>query len=228
MLNAFVSCHRARFFAALFAFIAAVSAAQTAQIATVPEYKVGETARVDVVAAVSFVAIDPEKTEALKLKEAQRVPAIFRLDTNAAAQALANLRAVFATNRESFVARIENTFNRQTVPDRALTNQRFARLVSSYQSSHRGFPLSSNLALAWAKGEPDAEFIAPLEEKLQRAMTRFIHPPDIGAEARFGFQVKLLPGDRQTPVSSNEISRVRGIARSNVVGLAKFRGDFQK
>src|SRR5204863_3522275 len=139
------------------------------------EYQVGDTARVDVVAAVSFVAIDPEKTEALKLKEAQRVPVIFVLDTNAAPRAVGHLRDLFATNRESFTVRLAEAFKREKLGDPALASPRFARLVSSWQAGHKGFPLSSNLARAWAAGESDADLVAPLEEKLQLAMARFIH-----------------------------------------------------
>src|SRR6185503_1294563 len=140
--------------------------------------EMGETSRVEVVAAVNFVAIDPDKTAELRLKEGERVPIIYRHDTNALPSALANLQDAFTSNRQYFVVRLQSKFNRQVLDDRELSGDRFAKFLASYQSTHRTFPLSSNLACAWAKGESDAEFTGPIEEKLQNAMTHFIRPEE--------------------------------------------------
>jgi hypothetical protein len=214
-------------FCALVIWLAAFTSAQSANTSDVPVYQVGETARVDVVATVALVVLDPEKTEALQQKEAQRLPVIYRWNTNTTARALENLREAFATNKQDFAATIERTFNRQTIPERALTNQRYRRVVGNFQNTHKGFPLSSNLARAWAIGDNDAEHMAPFEERLQVAMTRFIRPNQQPDEAKIGWQVKMIPTDGVAPIESTEVGRVRGVNRSNVVGVTKFRQEFR-
>lgn len=204
------------------------SCARAAQSLSVPDYQVGETARLDVLAAFPMVAVDPEKSEALWQKEAQRIPVVYRFNTNAVAEALAKLNHAFATNREEFAVRVRTSFNRSVVEDRTLTNQRFRRLVTSFQSSRRGFPMSSNFAVAWAKGQSDAALIAPYEERLKRAMSRFIRPEDSPPETRVGWQVKLVPSDAITIITAQEAGQTRAIARSNIIGLAKCRNDFAK
>lgn len=193
-----------------------------------PQYKVGETARVEVVAAVGFVAIDPEKTAELKLKGSERVPVIYRLDTNAAAAALTSLQDAFISNRQYFVVRLQSKFNRHVLDDRDLNGDRFAKFLASYQSSHRAFPLSSNMACAWARGESDSEWTGPFEEKLRDAMAHFIRPEDRPAEAKIGWQVKLVPSDASSALSMNQVERTRAVARSNVIALLKFRSEFAK
>jgi hypothetical protein len=212
----------------LFACAAFATSAHAAESLGVPQYKAGETARVEVVAAVGFVAIDQEKTAELRLKGGERVPVIYRFDTNAAAAALANLQDAFTSNRQYFVVRLQSRFNRQVLDDRELSGDRFAKFLSSYQSTHRAFPLSSNLACAWAKGESDSEWTLAFEDKLRNAMAHFIRPEDRPAEAKIGWQVKLVPSDASSALSMAQVERTRAVARSNVIALLKFRSEFAK
>jgi hypothetical protein len=47
------------------------------------DYQVGDKAEQDIVASSKLSVVDPEGTEALKAKEALRVPAVVRFYTNA-------------------------------------------------------------------------------------------------------------------------------------------------
>jgi hypothetical protein len=222
-----VSCLRRILFCVLPFGLAVLPTAQAAHFRDVPVYQTGETARVDVIATLPFVIVEPEKTQAVQQKEAMRVPVIYRWNTNATHAAIARLRESFATNRQDFTAAIQATFNRQTIVERALTNQRYRRLVNSFQNSHKNFLLSSNLARAWALGESDVLHIAPLEERLHLAMTRFIRPDDQPDEAKIGWQVKLVPTDGNTPLAADEVERTRAIGRSNVINIGKLRTEFR-
>jgi hypothetical protein len=194
----------------------------------VPDYQVGETARVEVVATVGFTAVDAEKTEALRVRETGRLPVIYRHDTNAVARAVENLHESFATNRQNFKVRIESTFNRRFVDEAAFTNQRFTRLVSSMQSANKNFPLTMALAQAWSMGAPDTDFVTPFEEKLILAMTKLIRADEQPADAKIGYQAKVIPSDALTPLPMAEVERARLIARSNVLVLSKWRGEATK
>jgi hypothetical protein len=194
----------------------------------VPVYQLGETARVDVVATVGFIAVDAEKTETLRVRETGRIPVIYWQDTNALARAIENLHESFATNRQNFMVRIESTFNRRFVDEAAFTNQRFTRLVSSLQSANKNFPLTMPLAQAWSVGAPDTDFITPHEEKLLLAMARFIRADEQPAEAKIGYQAKVIPTDATNLLAMSEVDRAKVIARSNILILSKWRGETTK
>lgn len=193
----------------------------------IPQYRVGDKAGMDVVATIRIAAVDPEKTAALREKEAPRVPVIYRWNTNAVEEAVLELRDTFATNRQIFVVSLGKSFNRSVLEDRHLTNQRFGRFITSFQSAHKSFPLSSNLAVAWARGEPDGEFIAPFEAYLRTAMDRYLRPDEHPPEAKIGWQVKLVRSDAASPLHPSAIQRTRGIARSNVIAIGKVRFDYR-
>lgn len=222
-----VSRCRFQFLCSTLALFAVLFSARSATPLDAPVYQVGETARVDVISTFAFVVIDPEKTDALKQKEAQRIPVIYRWNTNAVQDAIDRLRSLLATNHEDFMVALEGTFNRPTLGNQAVTNQRFRRFVSSFQNAHKGFPLSSNLARAWALGQPDGEFTAPLEERLQVAMARPLRPDEQPNEAKIGWQVKLVPSDATSALAALDVNRARAIARSNVIALTKFRQEFR-
>ena len=208
--------------------LAAGAGSPAAETSIVPVYKIGETARVDVVATIGFTAVDPEKTEVLRLREATRTPVIYRHDTNAVTQVIENLHETFATNRQNFMVRIASTFNRRFVDEAAFTNQRFTRLVSSFQSAYKNFPLTMPLAQTWSVGAPDSEFIAPHEEKLVLAMSRFIRADDQPVEAKTGYQAKVIASDAASPLPALEVERTKPVARSNVLALSKWRGEAVK
>jgi hypothetical protein len=193
----------------------------------VPQYRVGDKAQADVVATIRVAAVDPEKTAALREKEAPRVPVIYRWNTNAIEEAVLELRDAFATNRQNFVVPLQKSFNRSVLEDRHLTNQRFSRAIHSFQSAHKSFPLSSNLAVAWARGEPDDEYIAPFEAYLRKAMNHYLRPDEHPPEAKIGWQVKLVPSDATSPLQPPAVQRTRGIARSNVIAIGKVRFEYR-
>src|SRR6185369_14293871 len=83
--------------------------ARAADLLRFPSYHAGETARVDVVTPFPLVAVDPEKTAELKLKETQRVPAVYRWETNVAAECVAKSQETFIMERVRFVTALVET-----------------------------------------------------------------------------------------------------------------------
>ncbi len=216
---------RSRF---ILSFLLVLHASAFFASAEVPQYRVGETARVDVVATVRIAAIDPEKTEALRQKEAPRIPVIYRWNTNAVEEAVIDLRDAFATNRQNFMVAVQSAFNRNILDDRGLTNWRYRRLVSSFQSANKGFPFSTNLADVWARGESDEAYIAPFESYLRGAMaSRYIRKDEHVPESKIGFQVKLVPTDATSGLTPRQIQQTRSIGRSNVVAVGKVRIEYR-
>ena len=195
----------------------------------VPHYRIGETARVEVVATIGVTAVDPEKTEVLKRERAPRVPVIYRWNTNAVDEAVTGLRDSFATNRQNFLVAVQRAFNKSVLDERGLTNQRYQRMVSSFQSANRWFPFSTNLANAWAQGASDEDQIIPFEDRLRGLMAgRYIRPDEHPAAAKIGYQVKLVPTDAASPLTPIQVQQTRSVARSNVVALGKVRTEYRR
>jgi membrane-associated HD superfamily phosphohydrolase len=151
-----------------------------------PEYSVGETAHVDVVTPIQLVVVDLARTEQLRQEEAKRVPTIFRFDPAASEEAEAGLRARFAGMQEKFLALLEEIYQRRKLNAPALTNERFARFVASFQNRNKDFPLSTNLARLWALGESDELIQADLVTRLQEVMGHYIRPDGMPNEVKTG------------------------------------------
>jgi len=124
-------------------------------VASVTDYNVGDKATTDVRTPVQLVVVDQERTELLRHQEAQRVPAIFRFNTNAAAEAEIRMLTGYTAAKEGFLKAVERAYKKRTLDDTTVAQERFARAVSTYQKQNRSFPLTTNLAMTWALGESD-------------------------------------------------------------------------
>jgi hypothetical protein len=195
----------------------------------VPEYAVGDTARVEVVTPIQLIAIDPARTEALRQAEARRVPAFYRLDATAADEAEAGFRAHFRQTREAFLAALAEALPRRRNNAQLLTNARFLRLVANFPGRHRGFPLTTNLARAWALGQRDDAAQEDWAAKLREAMRRQIRADAQPAEARVGPpQVRLLALERTAPTPALDAAEQQALPafRTNFLPLSRARAEW--
>src|SRR5437899_2282633 len=98
----------------IFLLVASISRAEAAA-PPVPDYRVGETATVDVVTPVHLIVIDHERTEQLRRQEAQRTPAIFRFHPDAVDEAAASLQLAFTAVRDKFLDTLELSYGKRTL-----------------------------------------------------------------------------------------------------------------
>ena len=144
-----------------------------------PNYQIGETARVDVVTPVKLVVIDPVATKKLKLEEAAKGQMIFRFDPAAAAEVADSLQVAFATSREKFLAKVQAAFQKRELSDLDVASTRFLNLVTWFQWENKFLPLDLNLAKLWAQGGSDKELIDQLTVKLRGVMGRYIRLEEV-------------------------------------------------
>src|SRR5881397_605058 len=97
----------------------------------IPNYKIGETAAVDVVTPVHLIVIDHERTEKLRQQEAQRTSAIFWFYPDVIDEAEASLRAAIDTARENFLDVVETNYARRQLNETTVAMPRFQRLLTS-------------------------------------------------------------------------------------------------
>jgi len=196
----------------------------------VPEYKVGETATVDVVTPVHLIVIDHERTEQLRQQEAQRIPAIFRSYPGAVEEAEAGLQQAITSARDKFLDALELSYGKRSLNEVQVNYPRFQRLVGTFQRPPAAFPVSTNLAEVWAMGGSDETFRTNLLAKLRDIMTHPIRVDLMPAQGRIGpRQVKMIavrPKDAELNLATVE-KQATNYFRTNIYTLSRARKELQ-
>lgn len=166
---------------------------------SLPDYKVGEVARMEITTPVELIVVDPERTARLRQEEAQKVAPIFRFDQNVVEQSVNQLRAAFAASRNQFQAALRQAFKSDMLSPSEMASARFAAFVRSFQQQHPSFPVNLTLARLWASGDAGEEFQSRLIARLRGFYVRADEfPSSLGAVPQ---RVRILSavGDRLTP-----------------------------
>lgn len=193
------------------------------------DYRLGDVVEEDIVAPATLVVIDAEATEARKQRDVQKVLMQFRHEPNAAAEVETAFRQAFTTTRDSFLDVVESTFNRRKLMNAGVSSPKFRKLVTSFQQTNSMFPLNTNLATIWAKGESDRVLQASLTARLRNAMDRPVRPDALPPEIKLGNMVRLVTVTKANNPESTPVAQLRGrmVARTNILTLAKAKTDLQ-
>jgi hypothetical protein len=189
------------------------------------DYKLGDKISEDIFTLVPLAVVDPVATEALKQKEAARIPVILRFDPTVADKAETEIRNLFASNRSNFLSAIKLSFRRAKLTDADIASPKFQRQVAAFKRQNRAFPLTTNLAELWARGDSgrvvQADLIARVRETLSRPV-RLLTPAD---EVKVGNTVRLVTVSRPDEVLTLDAADQRGmnISRTNLTTLARAR-----
>jgi membrane-associated HD superfamily phosphohydrolase/Skp family chaperone for outer membrane proteins len=195
----------------------------------IPEYQTGQTSRLYVVTPFPINVVDPDKSAELKVKEAQRVAPVFRWNTNAASEAVAEMRATFETNRARFIAAVRAHYQKPAIDERAANTQSFRAFVVSFRASNADIPLPLPLARLWARNLDDAPFLAPREEVVAATAALWIRPEQISDEARAGGQPRLIPTDLNGTITAAQVEKPGfNIRRTNTLALSRARAEMAK
>ncbi|MEO6245003.1 MAG: hypothetical protein ABIQ12_06175, partial [Opitutaceae bacterium] len=131
--------------------------------AAVPDYKLGEIAREDVITPVPLVVLNPEATEALKQKVAQQVHPIVRHARPILAEAETEMHAAIAAARKTFLEAVKGA------PPDSPAFAAVARQIA--RQSPKDLPFDQ-LAPLWARGVDDAAFVEGLLKPVREAMAQ--------------------------------------------------------
>jgi len=189
------------------------------------DFKVGDTLDEDIVTPVRLVVIDAAATQALRDKEAQKVPVFFGYDSNAANQVEAVFLSAFSDTRRAFLDELDQFFKRRAPDAASVRAPAFHQFVASFQQKHKEFPLTTNLAAQWASGEPATAILAEWERVLRKMMSYYILPDDVPPDLELGAQVRIL--QRPTSVFPANMETVhqagRLLRKSNLYTLSRAR-----
>lgn len=162
---------------------------------SIPSYDLGDVAAVDVVAPFEFAVVNSEQTERLRQQELQKVPAIYRFNPWIAVQAEEKLSAAFSQTRLAFFDAMEKAAGKPSLDEATVAHPSFRRFVAWFKTQHAGFPLTTNMASAWALGDPADAIQFQLQSVLRAIMSRYIRAdtiPPVGDTA----EVQLVTVDR--------------------------------
>jgi hypothetical protein len=163
-------------------------------------YKIGDRVEENITTPAPLVIIDAEATAALKEKEGERVPVIFRFYPRAIDEATADFHESFVQTRGKFLDAVEQNFDQRKLDSTALASDKFSQLIVSFQKKNALFPVTTELARIWAGGESDQAYEAPLSASLRDEMKLFIRATNaVPQGAKVGATVRVISyGDNET------------------------------
>ncbi len=194
------------------------------------DYRIGDTVQEDIVAPSQFIVVDPERTAALKYREGQKLPVLFRLQPEVADEVEGEFRAAFTAARSNFLSVLQSVVGRPRFDTNVVTHEELQRLLTAYQRQNRAFPLDTELAARWALGDAggavQASWLARLRAAMERPIRNGTEPEEFESESAVRL-VRVM--DRGEPLTL-DLAAQRGVsmAHSNLLLLAVARTEFRQ
>jgi hypothetical protein len=146
----------------------------------VPDYRVGDQIKTDLIAPTELIVVDPERTQRLRTEEAMRVPPVFRHYPTRLSEATTALREYFAQTREQLLKALESATGKKQLSRQevARRDSRFRAALNDARARATPFPISDELAEPWARGETGEDVLTRLESALRAVMSGYIRPDE--------------------------------------------------
>ncbi len=195
---------------------------------TIPDFKLGDTAAQDVSTPFKLIVPDADKTKSLR--DAVKVPAVFRFDPRVSASSESNLVSALNQKRDEFQGRVESTFGRRPVKWQQVPFARFQKLAANFLRQNKGLPLTTNLLEAWALDQSDEQIRSTLVTKFHSAAGQFIRASELPPGLKVGSKAKLVTTTNLDGKLADEFIAQHNVVmlRSNVPTLIRARGDLVK
>ncbi|HEY5296941.1 MAG TPA: hypothetical protein VIK59_03360 [Verrucomicrobiae bacterium] len=191
--------------------------------------RVGEVAAENITAPVALDVIDPAATATLKAAEALKSPTIFRSDLGVTNALAAEFLSAFASAHTNFLAAIQDTFHQTTLNDQTIASPDFEYLVTAFDIKNKNFPITTDLAATWARGDPGLTAQKRLLDLLLLTMQHAIRPDELPENFIIGPAVSLVAiNNPKDELTLNEVeSRGQFLARSNLFTISNVREIFR-
>jgi 7TM-HD extracellular len=188
-------------------------------------YHVGDVAEQDIVTPVALDVIDPAATTVLTSAEAKRTPVIFRVCSDTTNTLAKEFLTEFAEARSNFVAAVQDTFHQTTIDEKTIGSPDFGYLITAFNIKNKNFPVGTDLAATWARGNPGLETQNRLLNLLLLTMQHPIRPDDLPENFVIGETARLVPVNDPNEKLTLADAETRGglIAESNLIALSQLR-----
>jgi len=156
-------------------------------------YNVGDVADQDIKAIVPFDVVDAVGTDALKSSKALEVPAIYREDNGMTNVIIKKFLAAFTLAHSNFLNALTATYNHPTIDDATIASPDFGYFLTAFNVGNKNFPVTANLAAAWARGDSGASFREQWLTSLLEAMGRHARPDKLPPLFVVRKNIRLVP-----------------------------------
>jgi hypothetical protein len=193
------------------------------------DYRLNDTIEEDIVTPVPLIVIDEARTAAVRQREAERLPALWRFYPGVADEVERDFRSAFAATRSNFLDAVEAAFDHRTLTAPELASAGFQRMVPRFQIRNRLFPADTNLAALWAAGRSDQEVQDALAARLRQAMQPpLFDPAALPGDLNPGAAARLVPLAATSDVPTLALADLRGtnVPPGGLVPLERARSEF--
>jgi hypothetical protein len=196
------------------------------------DYRLGDTVRADIVASEPLLVVDAAATEALKQKEALKVPAIFFYHPEAADEVEQDFRARFSAVRSNFFDAMGAVYQRKRLNPQWLNSPRFKTLSATFRRQYPVFPQLNELMAAWATGRTNeaGAIENELAGRLRAAMGQPIRSDTLPANIKLGAQVRVFTPTNFAETLSFELAEQHAVTlpRTNLLTVTRARAALQQ
>jgi hypothetical protein len=191
----------------------------------VPRYEPGALADRTLITPVPLTVIDPEATEQEQAKEARRLPPLYRFDARAADQAVERFLADYEQRQTLFLQGLRRKWATTPTAD-DLASPLFTDYVAAFRLAHPDFPLSDQLAAAWALETEPPPIRNQTMAALRGAFRQYVVSDESPAEATGHAEVFVSPpGDAGGVLDPGDVeSRANRLQRRALIPVSKVRG----
>jgi 7TM-HD extracellular len=193
-------------------------------------YRIGDTAEEDITTPVAFDVIDTNATAALKSSEALKTPAIFRSFPDTTTTVANEFLAEFADAHSNFAAAIMDTFHKPTINDKTIGSADFGYLITAFNVKNKNFPITIELAVAWARGDSGRTIENQLLDLLSQMTSHYVRPDELPSGFVVGETLRLVPvASANDNLSLNDAGqRGKLITESSITTISQLRVLFRE
>ena len=157
-----------------------------------PAYNVGDKAGQDIVATVPFDVANAQATTKLKATQGQGIAAIYYQYNGQTNLMARNFLAAFAQAHKSFSWAVAAMYNQPTIDNPTIEASNFGYLVTAYNAQYKKFPVTTELAVIWARGESGAALRDKWLKSLLAAMNHPVQPDRVPAHFVYKKRIRVM------------------------------------
>lgn len=189
------------------------------------EYRIGDRVETDIITPLPLMVVDPAETDALKDKEAQRIPVVFRFDKSAAISVETDLREKYSLARSNFLFLMHSSFHHTRLEEQQIATEQFDKLIASFKKRDKLFPLTDELAREWALGRDGLAEQIKIMARVRELMEQPIRYDNLTNAPKIGSRVTLVavksPEDK---IGLDDLkNRGQSVAKTNLLTMSRAR-----
>lgn len=193
-------------------------------------YKIGDKAPEDIKASVAFDVVDLQATADLKASKARTIAAIYRQVTTVTNVVMQQFLGAYGKAHANFSKALVTTYHQRTIDNTTIETSDFGYFVTAFNVENKNFPVTTELAVTWARGNPDA----PLRDKwlgmVMQMLKTPVQPDKLPAHFPiYGKKVRLMPVATKNETFTVEAAWHKGyVITTNIPTISSVRTQFRR